>query len=148
MRRTVQTMLVVFLVLFTAFCLVKCFAATESVTIQTYYPAPFGVYRDVNVTGSILMSNISGDGTWQRSLVFTNLSNATDNSSIKLVSRMNTPGDPARSELRIEVWNSLEDRVYIGGAKGFGNLAEGAAYPPGGLMVTGVGNAVLSGEMF
>ncbi len=54
------------LILFSVFCLqfsVKCFAQqNETLTITTYYPSPYGVYRDLEVQGgSLFVSRVGGE---------------------------------------------------------------------------------------
>jgi len=44
-------------ILLVSFCVVGF--SQETITITTYYPAPYGVYRDLEVTGSLLANNVA-----------------------------------------------------------------------------------------
>jgi len=44
-------------ILFVSFCVVGF--SQETITITTYYPAPYGVYRDLEVTGGLLANSIA-----------------------------------------------------------------------------------------
>ena len=45
---------IIFSLLISIFCLTLSYA-DETLTITTYYPSPYGIYRDLRVTHSIIM---------------------------------------------------------------------------------------------
>ncbi len=78
----------------------------ERITLTTYYPAPFGIYRDLNVTRTLNMS----------------VANAT-NPTNGIYFNGPTGGAMMRgftNQLRIEIANAAANTIYMGSTTGCG----------------------------
>ncbi len=82
----------------------------ERITLTTYYPAPFAIYRDLNVTRTLNMSAASG-GAPNNGIYF---AGPTGGAMLRGFT----------NQLRIEISNAAANSIYLGSTSGCGVIIE------------------------
>lgn len=120
-------------ILFMSFCVVGF--CQETITITTYYPAPFGVYRDLQVTGGLQANGVAASFQIAAPIFWDDfITVETAYGDI-----IGIGGDAVDAETEIRVWTPVAAREVVAFRDTAGNLISIRALNVGGASIVPYG---------